>query len=172
MKRHMWHLCGKPSIYTWRNKLVPLEVWLGKEGRREEAGWGPWTSERRWSRAEEDTRKGQKDVCPGPGHHLQCKYISGGKTPSPRVRNCSITKPANWASHLTFLSLSFPTCPLGRVIISPPQATVRIKWPGLRKILPGQQHTVGAQMDVSSPSLPHMGPSSRNPDTRPLTFEL
>lgn len=43
-------LYGEESIYSWKNKLVPLEVWVRREGRREEAGWGPWTSERRWSR--------------------------------------------------------------------------------------------------------------------------
>lgn len=63
MKWHMWCLCGKESIYTWRNKLVPLEVWIGREARRQETGWGPWTSERRWSggriwggQGEEETR--------------------------------------------------------------------------------------------------------------------
>lgn len=33
-------LCGKESIYTWRNKLVPLELWVGREGRRKEGRLG------------------------------------------------------------------------------------------------------------------------------------
>lgn len=40
MKQHMRCLCGKESIYTWRNKLVPLEVWVGREGRRKEGRLG------------------------------------------------------------------------------------------------------------------------------------
>lgn len=134
MKRHTRHFCGKQSIYTWRNKLVPLEVWVGRGGRREEtdggASWG------------EDKRKGRKEVCPGLGRHLQCKQINCDKTLFPQSQELLCHK-TRWASHLAFLSLSFPTCPLEK-IISPPQAIVRVKWRGLSEAPPGHQHIVGA----------------------------
>lgn len=82
----MRRLCGKQSIYTWRNKLVPLEVWVGREeGERRQTGGASWG---------EDKRKERKEVCPGLGHHLQCKQINCDKTLFPRVKNCSVTKPA------------------------------------------------------------------------------
>lgn len=95
----MWHLCGKQSVYTWRNKLVPLEAWVGREGRTKETGWRPWTSRRRRSgEMVEDERKGRKEVGSGPEHYLQGKHVGSGKTPFPRVKNsCSVTKPAGQA---------------------------------------------------------------------------
>lgn len=94
MKQHIQCLCGKGSIYTWRNKLVPLEVYVGREGRREETGWGSWTSAGRGSRGREDKRKRRKEECPMPGQ-LQDKQSYYGRIPFPTVNpSCSVTKPA------------------------------------------------------------------------------
>ena len=56
----MWCLCAKTPIYTWRNKLVPLEVWVVREVRREEAGRGPCTSEKGNRAGARRTRRGER----------------------------------------------------------------------------------------------------------------
>lgn len=117
----MWHLCGKQSVYTWRNKLVPLEAWVGREGRRKETGWRSRTSERKWSREMvEDKRNRRKEVCSGPEHHITSRANRSAlaKLHSPESRTPALSQ--NQLGKPWSLSLSFPICPRGR-IISPPQ---------------------------------------------------
>lgn len=110
-------LCGEESIYSWRNKLVPLEVWVRREGRRDDASWGPWTSERRWSRWGGGWERKETGVSWAQMSSPSRQTEPLRQNPLPRVKNsCSVTNQLGTSHPLS--EPQFPHLPNGGSTIS------------------------------------------------------
>lgn len=106
----MWCLCGKKSIYTWRNKLVPLEAWVGRAGEREDRLMAPDFREEVEQALGKSRERGDAGVS-WARHHLQGQqlwwqnlFLQGQEL---------LHHKTSWASHVTLLNLSFSVYPKG-----------------------------------------------------------